>query len=51
LDGVSLYPSAMKRLSEELGGILQGTPKILKEHQLTKQFLDSVDGYFIESRY
>ena len=48
LDGVSLYPSAMKRLSEELGGILQGTPKILKEHQLTKQFLDSVDGYFIE---
>ena len=45
-DGVSLYPSAMKRLSLEYGGILLGTPKIL-EH-LTKEFLDSVDGYFVE---
>ena len=28
-DGVSLYPSAMVRLSEELGGILFGKPKVI----------------------
>jgi hypothetical protein len=36
----------MKRLSLEYGGILLGTPKILE--QLTKEFLDGVDEYFVE---
>jgi hypothetical protein len=45
-DGVSLYPSTMKRLSLEYGGILLETSNILD--QLTKEFLDSVDGYFVE---
>ena len=41
-DAVSLYPSAMFRL----GGYLMGRPKILITK--TKQFLDSVDGYFVK---
>ena len=43
-DGVSLYPSAMN----ELGGILNGKPKLLKKEQLNKKFLNSVDGYFVK---
>lgn len=46
-DGVSLYPSAVYRL-KELGGILKGYPKIINEEQLNMQFLNSVDGYFID---
>jgi len=45
-DGVSLYPSAMKRLSE-IGGYLKGKPKVIKRKNLNMNFLNSVDGYFI----
>ena len=41
-DAVSLYPSAMR----ELGGYLKGKPKVLTNK--TYEFLQSVDGYFIE---
>lgn len=41
-DGVALYASAMY----ELGGVLQGKPKVLKNK--TMNFLNSVDGYFIK---
>ena len=42
-DGVSLYPSAMKRLGE-LGGYLKGAPKVWSpEVDLSK-----VDGYFLK---
>lgn len=41
-DAVSLYPSAMQRLS----GYLKGKPKVLKN--CTYDFLKSVDGYFVE---
>jgi hypothetical protein len=47
-DAVSLYPSAMERLSNELGGILIGKPKILQSNQLHMNFLNSINGYFIE---
>lgn len=47
LDGVSLYPSSMERLSK-IGGYLKGSPKVLEKHQLNKDFLDSIDGYFIQ---
>lgn len=40
-DGVSLYPSAMKRL-----GYLKGKPKLIKD--LSYAFLQSVDGYFVD---
>lgn len=43
-DFVSLYPSAMYRL----GGFLKGRPKVLCKHQLNIDFLNSVDGYFVE---
>jgi len=46
-DAVSLYPSAIYRL-KELGGILMGLPKILKENQLNMEFLKKCDGYFID---
>jgi len=46
-DGVSLYPSSINRLSEELGGILKGKPEILKPEELNIDFLNSVSGYFI----
>lgn len=46
LDAKSLYPSAMKRLSDELGGILKGKPKVLEN--LSYNFLKKQDGYFIE---
>ncbi len=42
-DAVSLYPSAMYRMD----GFLKGKPKILTNEQLNKQFLDTVDGYFV----
>lgn len=45
-DGVSLYPSAMKRLGE-IGGYLRGTPMVLLKNQLNMNFLSKVDGYFI----
>jgi hypothetical protein len=41
-DAVSLYPSAMQRLI----GYLKGKPKVLKN--CTYDFLQSVDGYFVE---
>jgi len=41
-DAVSLYPSAMERL----GGYCKGLPKVL--NNLSYNFLQSVDGYFIE---
>ena len=41
-DAVSLYPSAMVRLT----GFLRGKPKVLKD--LTVDFLKNCDGYFIE---
>lgn len=43
-DAVSLYPSSMQRLK----GTLKGAPKILKKDQLNIDFLNTVDGYFIE---
>lgn len=46
-DAVSLYPSGIYRM-HELGGFLKGLPKILNEEQLNLNFLNSVDGYFIE---
>lgn len=45
-DGVSLYPSAMKRLGE-IGGYLKGEPHLIEKKNLNMKFLDSVDGYFI----
>jgi len=47
-DAVSLYPSAMVRLAEELGGYLMGKPKVIKDKQLNMDFLNGVDGYFVE---
>jgi len=44
-DGVSLYPSAMKRLGQ-LGGYLMGPPKVWT----TEVDLTSVDGYFLKIR-
>jgi len=43
-DGVSLYPSAMA----ELDGVLKGTPKVIQPNQLNLEFLNTVDGYFVE---
>lgn len=42
-DAVSLYPSAMVQM-----GFLKGSPKILEPHQLNMEFLNKVDGYFIQ---
>jgi hypothetical protein len=42
LDGVSLYPSAMKRL----GGYLKGRPKVIDD----STDLDKADGYFAQIR-
>lgn len=41
-DGVSLYPSAMKRIN----GFIKGVPKVIKK--LTKEFLKTVDAYYIK---
>lgn len=46
LDGVSLYPSAMKRLGE-YGGYLKGTPKVIPKNKLNLKFLQTTDGFFI----
>ena len=45
-DAVSLYPSAMKRLCEEFGGILKGAPKVLEttDYNIIKNY----DGYFLK---
>ena len=48
LDAVSLYPSAMTRLADNQGGYLMGTPKVCLDNQLNLEFLNSVDGYFVE---
>lgn len=40
-DAVSLYPSAMSEM-----GFLKGKPKVLTD--LSKEFLKTVDGYFVE---
>lgn len=44
-DGVSLYPSAMKRLGE-IGGYLKGKPKVIPTDKLNMKFLNKQDGYF-----
>lgn len=44
LDCISLYPSSMY----DLKGFLKGSPKILQDNNLNMNFLNSVDGYFIE---
>ena len=43
-DCTSEYPSAMA----EMKGVLMGSPKLLHKEQLNKEFLDSVDGYFVK---
>ena len=48
-DGVSLYPSAMKRLGL-IGGYLKGKPKLIEKDDLNMEFLNSIDGYFIRIR-
>lgn len=47
-DGVSLYPSAMRRLTNELGGILRGVPKVIPSHRRNLAWLSKQDGYFVE---
>lgn len=58
LDAVSLYPSAIYRL-KELGGILQGIPKIIEsrfiklvnkesDYKKKMELFDKFDGYFVE---
>ena len=47
-DAVSLYPSAMYRIGNNIGGYIKGKPKLLLQEQLNKAFLDTVDAYFIE---
>jgi hypothetical protein len=49
-DACSLYPSAMYRLGKDLGGFLQGTPKVIKPNDLNMNFLNKQDGYFIKIR-
>tara|TARA_R110002153_G_scaffold143214_3_gene294306 strand:+ start:1356 stop:4838 length:3483 start_codon:yes stop_codon:yes gene_type:complete len=43
-DCTSEYPSAMV----EMKGVLMGKPKLLQKEHLNKEFLDSVDGYFVK---
>jgi hypothetical protein len=47
-DAVSLYPSAITRLADDLGGYLKGLPNILLPEQLNMKFLNSIDGYFLK---
>ncbi len=47
-DCTSLYPSAMARLTSDLGGYLKGRPKVIGPDQLNMDFLRTVDGYFVE---
>jgi len=49
-DGVSLYPSAIDRLCNELGGVLQGQPCILHPDQLNYEFINTLSGYFVDIR-
>lgn len=46
-DGVSLYPSAINRLANELGGYLKGKPKMLEKNMLNLKQLNKFDGYFV----
>lgn len=46
-DAVSLYPSAIARLSTDLGGILKGLPKLLTNEMKNMDFLNKTDGYFV----
>ena len=43
-DCTSEYPSAMA----EMEGVLKGKPKLLHEEHLNKEFLNSIDGYFVK---
>lgn len=43
-DGVSLYPSAMARMT----GFLKGKPKIIKKKDLNYNFLQKQSGYYVE---
>ena len=43
LDKISLYPASMYRLTNELGGFLKGSPKVIKNFEPQKY-----DGYFIK---
>jgi len=47
-DAVSLYPSAMVRKGEDLGGFLKGKPKVILQKDLTYSFISKQDGYFVE---
>jgi hypothetical protein len=47
-DGVSLYPSAMRRISDELGGFLKGMPNVIEPEHLNVEWLSQQDGYFVE---
>ena len=47
LDYVSLYPSAIIRLCEELGGLLKGKPNIILKDTNYEQ-LSKYDGYVVE---
>ena len=47
-DGVSLYPSAMRRLTDEVGGFLMGRPKVIPSHRRNLAWLSQQDGYFVE---
>ena len=49
-DGVSLYPSAIDRLCNELGGVLQGQPCVLHPDQLNYEYLSTLSGYFVDIR-
>ena len=47
-DGVSLYPSAMRRLTDEVGGFLMGRPKVIHANRRNLAWLSKQDGYFVE---
>lgn len=47
-DGVSLYPSAMHRMAEKLGGFLMGKPKVIEKENLNYKALKKFDGYFVQ---
>ena len=38
----------MVRIEDDLGGLLKGTPKVLKVNQLNYEFLCAQDGYFVD---
>ena len=45
-DGVSLYPSSFQRMGMA-GGVLLGTPKVIKDTDCNLDFLNTIDGYFV----